>query len=55
MRLKMFHIYLVWAMQKGMVSMATHNAVFKNGDVRTKLLIFHLLRTYYRLLNLASN
>ena len=24
------------AMQKCMVSMATHKAVFKNGDVRTK-------------------
>ena len=36
-------IFLVWAMKKCMVSMATHNAVFKNEGVRTKLLIYHLL------------
>ena len=36
-------IILVWAMQQRMVSMAPHNVVFKNGVVRTKLLISHLL------------
>ena len=40
---KMFpKMVLVLAMQTCMVSMAAHNAVFKNWGVRTKLLISHL-------------
>ena len=43
MRKEMFpKIFLVWTLQKCMVYMANHNAVFKNEGVRTKLLIYHL-------------
>ena len=43
MRKKMFpQNVLVWAMLKSVVSMATHNEVFKNKGIRTILLISQL-------------